>query len=136
MADYFTSMSSILNIPMDQLEKARVVLDDIVQHIVDEDEGYCGVDVDLRIDGGGAWIGKADQTELRGYIWFRGDQVSIDHVEIIARKLVEELDLPQPFLCSWANTCSRLRVDEFGGGAMRIEKGKPTFYVDAFDMVK
>jgi hypothetical protein len=65
-----------------------------------------------------------------------GDEsINPDHVEQIARALIEELELDKPFYCSWAYTCSKPRIDEFGGGAFAIVRGKQTYWIDAMGAV-
>lgn len=118
MANNYTESSSFLPIPPDKLEMARVIIDRVTTSIKTDPDGceYCGCDAEVQGDG----------------VWFHGDEsVNPEHIEKIARALIEELDLPGPFYCSWANTCSKPRIDEFGGGAFVLAKGVPTIWCDA-----
>jgi hypothetical protein len=118
MANNYCEGSSLLEIPEDKLEKAQVIIDRVVDELENDEEGdgYCGCLAELQTNG----------------VWFHGDEsMNPDHAEIIASALVEELELDGKFTCSWAYTCSKPRLDEFGGGAFCIERGKPTRWIDA-----
>mgnify|MGYP003589551477 CR=1 FL=1 len=70
-------------------------------------------------------------------VWFHVEESgNTDHVEAIARALLEELEMDEPFVCSWAYTCSKPRIDEFGGGAMVVRRGHETIWVDAMDSAR
>lgn len=121
MANNYCEASSFLEIPEDKIEKAQEIIDRVEKELEeDEDYGYCGCQAELE----------------KGGVWFHGDEsVDVNHVEDIARALVEELELDKPFYCSWAYTCSKPRIDEFGGGAFVIVRGKQTFWIDAMNHV-
>ena len=119
MANNYLEYSSFLNIPADKIERAREIVAREIAKLEDDDEcGYCGTLAEVESDG----------------VWFHVEESgNTDHVEAIARTLVEELELDEPFVCSWAYTCSSPRVDEFGGGAMVVRRGHETIWVDAMD---
>ena len=122
MADNYCEGSSFLEIPEDKTEKAQVIIDRVVAELENDDDfGYCGCQAELEKTG----------------VWFHGDEsFHPDHVAEIARALVEELELDKPFYCSWAYTCSKPRIDEFGGGAFAIVRGKKTIWCDAMGFVE
>ena len=108
----------------DEVKKAQAIIDGVVKDIeegkYDSDYDYCGCDAVLEDDG----------------VWFHADEsIHTEHMEAIARVLIEELEINEPFYCSWAYTCSKPRIDEFGGGAMVIQRGYETYWVDAMDHV-
>ena len=118
MANNYCEGSSFLKVPEDKLEKAQVIIDRVEAEMENDEngDGYCGCQAELEKTG----------------VWFHGDEsINVEHAEIIARALVEELELDGKFTCSWAYTCSKPRIDEFGGGAFCIERGKDTRWVDA-----
>jgi len=117
MANNYLEYSSFLNIPADKIERAREIVAREIAKLEDDDEcGYCGTLAEVESEG----------------VWFHVEESgNTDHVEAIARALVEELELDEPFVCSWAYTCSSPRVDEFGGGALLIRRGYETIWVDA-----
>jgi hypothetical protein len=121
MANNYCEGSSFLDIPEDKLEKAQEIIDRVEKELEEDDEcGYCGCQAELE----------------KGGVWFHGDEsINPEHVAEIARALVEELELDKPFYCSWAYTCSKPRIDEFGGGAFVIVRGKQTYWVDAMSHV-
>ena len=59
----------------------------------------------------------------------------MEHVEQIARVIIEELEIDEPFYCSWSYTCEKPRIDQFGGGALVVQRGKDTKWVDAMNFV-
>ena len=117
MANNYLEFSAFLEIPADKIEKAREIVARETARLEAEDEwGYCGTCAEVEPTG----------------VWFHAEESgNTDHVETIARALVEELEIDEPFACSWAYTCSSPRVDEFGGGAMVIRWGHETVWVDA-----
>lgn len=65
-------------------------------------------------------------------VWICHDEsMNTDHAEMLVKALVEELDLPGIFVCSWAYVCSKPRIDEFGGGAFAVQRGRDTIWIDA-----
>jgi hypothetical protein len=116
MANNYCQSSSILPVPKGKLDKAREIVKRVIQELEDGEDDYCGCLVDVVDEG----------------VWFHTDEsINTDHVEIIARQLIDELKLDTPFFCSWAYTCSKPRIDEFGGGAFVIKRGYMTHWVDA-----
>jgi hypothetical protein len=111
-----------MNIPKSKLKRAKKICDKIAAELeANANEGYCGVLYDI-------------ETEHPG-IWFHGDEsINVEHLERTARALVEKLKL-KPFFCSWAYTCSKPRIDEFGGGAFAIVRGKDTIWCDALQNI-
>ncbi len=117
MADNYTQFSAFLQVPADKMDLARVIIDRETERLQEDDEyGYC--DNLACMDRDGVWF----HTEESG---------NPEQVEIVARALVEELKIDEPFICSWAYTCSKPRIDEFGGGALLVRRGKPTIWCDA-----
>lgn len=120
MANNYCLSSSWMDIHQNKIKKARDIVDRVVKQLEEGDEEYCGVVV--KVESGG--------------VWFSHDEsINLDHVEIIAKALIEELKINKPFFCSWAYTCSKARIDEFGGGAFVVMRGKDTYWVDAVHLV-
>ena len=122
MANNYLEFSSFLNIPADKIERAREIVAREIAKLEDDDEcGYCGTLAEVESEG----------------VWFHVEESgNTDHVEAIARALLEELEMDEPFVCSWAYTCSKPRIDEFGGGAMVVRRGHETIWVDAMDSAR
>lgn len=51
-----------------------------------------------------------------------------EHVAEIAKYLVDTLQLPEPFYCSYAYWSDKPWLDEFGGGAFVVQLGKETVW--------
>ena len=119
MANNYLEYSAFLEIPPAKIEQARaIVAREIARLEADDEWCYCGTRADVEAKG----------------VWFHAEESgNTDHVEAIARALVEELEISKPFCCSWAYTCSSPRIDEFGGGAMAVRRGHETVWVDALN---
>ena len=119
MANNYCISSSKLMCPEHENKKVQAIVDRVVKEIEEgkhDDWDFCGVDASVEDDG----------------VWFSADEsVNLEHMELIARALIEELEIDEPFYASWAYTCSKPRIDEFGGGAMVIKRGYETYWVDA-----
>lgn len=120
MANNYCNSSSFLPVPKEKIEQAKVILERVVEEIENDPENdyeccYC-----------------CAETEGDG-VWFHddGEGFNQEHVERAGRALVEELEIDDVFTCSWAYTCSKPRIDEFGGGAFALQRGKETVWVDA-----
>ena len=126
MANNYLITSSQLNFEEGQKDRAQEIVDRVTKEIEKSEDIYgdpvefTQVDVDVEDNG----------------VWFHHDEyVDLDHMEMIARALVEELEIDEPFFASWSYSCSKLRLDEFGGGAMCIKRGRPTIWIDAMQYV-
>ena len=121
MANNYCKGSCMLPIPPDKLQQAKQIVKRMLRHIEDDEHGFCSCLVE--VDEAGVWFHEEET-------------LNPDHVELIARELVEKLKIDEPFYCSWAYTCSKPRIDEFGGGAFVIQRGKKTFWVNAMSAVR
>ena len=127
MANNYCELSSWMDIPREKKDKAQEIIDRVRKELEDDDEGFgdCMVDTEVQVD------------EFRSGVWFHNDEsANPEHVAEIAKALVEELEIDEPFYCSWAYTCSKPRIDEFGGGAFVVKRGHDTYWVDARQAVE
>ena len=115
MADYFTHFSCVLDVGSP--EKATAALDLLTRLHLDEegadDPEYAGFAMTQQ-DGPGSSI-----------LWFHDDDGQGD-VEAVIRfvlRLAAEIDLTGLWGFQYALTCSRPRLDAFGGGAHLIDLG-------------
>lgn len=121
MSNNYCEGSSLLKLPKKLHKKAQKIIDRVSSELENGDEGYCGVVAEMTDDG----------------VWFHADEnLNPEHMEIIARAVIEELKIDEPFYASWCYTCSKQRIDEFGGGAFAIKRGHDTFWVDAMSLVQ
>lgn len=127
MANNYQESSSFLSVPKEKLPEAKEIIDRIVAELENSEDEPCGCSADVEGLAGNIPCG----------VWFHGDEsINVEHVAMIARELVECLELNEPFFCSWAYTCSKPRIDEFGGGAFVIKRGYETYWCDARNHVE
>lgn len=122
MANNYCQFSGGFSIKKDQAAK----VDEIIARVEKEfeaDENYGRIQCDTEIEPEG--------DKLFVWIHDNGEYGIPDHAEGMARAIIEELKIDKPFILSWAFTCSKPRIDNFGGGAFCIIRGKETFWVDA-----
>jgi hypothetical protein len=121
MADYYCESSSFLKIPAEKLDKAKEILD-LLKAQASREMFYLGYS--YEVDGDGVCIYSSAG-------WFDPDDA-----EIAARRLVDELEIDDPFVCSWSYSCSKPRIDEFGGGAFVVKRGYKTLWLDVQSLAK
>lgn len=119
MANNYVQSSSMLEIPKDKRDKAQEIIDKFFAQFTDADDP-AGVQVVNSTTEDGVWI--------YGEEWFDADQAAE-----LAQNLLDGLEIDKPFIFSWAYTCSRLRINEFGGGACLVRRGKPPLFIDAYN---
>lgn len=114
MADYFTHFSCLLDAGTP--EKAAQAVD-LFLRLREEDQDsddpqVAGFDLTLQ-DGSDSSI-----------LWIHdGEYGDVESVIAFVQRLAEELDLTGLWGFDFANTCSRPRLDAFGGGAHVIDLG-------------
>lgn len=114
MADYFTHFSCVLD--TGDPEKALRAMDILARLRAEDEEAdepqFGGFDVVLQDgpDSSALWIHDDDQGDVEGVIAF-------------VLRLAEELDLTGLWGFDYANTCSRPRIDAFGGAAHVVDLG-------------
>ena len=121
MANNYCESSSMFYLEKNQTEKAKKILETVCMELENDPcKGYIGFETSFEIDG--LWICN------------EGESIDVENVAILAERLVDELKIDIPFVFSWAYTCSKPRIDEFGGGACCVKRGEETFWVDAYSM--
>ena len=115
MADYFTHFSCLLDVGTAEnaLAAHRLFIQSRLDD-ADRDEPLCS-GFELTLQEGGA-----------DHILWIHDDVSGDVEQVIGfvLRLAEEFDLKGLWGFDFANSCSRPRVDAFGGGAHVIDLGR------------
>lgn len=133
MANNYCESSSKIPFPKDKYDQAQAIVDRVIQEIEQEVKR----DRDMSVeDGDDNPAGFGHEVETDG-VWIYGEE-SFDEgrAEQLVKALVEELELDGVFVVSWAYTCSKLRLDEFGGGAFAVQRGRKTVWVDAVQTVR
>ena len=117
MANNYCESSSKLALPVEKLEKAKAIVARVTEEFeANPDEGYFGAEV--QVEGAGVWF-------------CHDESANPDHIETMAKTLLDELELDEPFVFSWSYTCSKPRLNEFGGGACVVQRGQPSMWFDA-----
>jgi hypothetical protein len=81
------------------------------------------------------YIGTSLDMENSG-VWFYAEESGEPNVVIaMIQALQEYFKDEETHAFSWAYSCSKMRVDEFGGGAAAIKRGKDPTFVDALSYV-
>jgi hypothetical protein len=136
MANSYQQSSSYLDIPEDKLEAAKRIVDRVRRQLAVEeakdfgcseeelsDPGFCldeyGISCEVDFEESGIWLHHEESFDPYA-------------AEIIARAVIEELQIDKAFFCTWANTCSKPRLDEFGGGGFVILRGHETYWTDVW----
>ncbi len=111
MADYFTLFSCILDVGSAENAAAAFGLRDQLEQELERD-GEAAIGFDLAIE-----------TEPGpGGLWISGDEYGDpEHVIQFVLKCAEAFDLNGTWGFCWAYTCSKPRLDGFGGGAQIID---------------
>jgi len=120
MADSYTQFSCILDVGSAEIaERAKVVRGEFAADLCREEGSYPGFEmaVDHETGPGALWIYSDDQGEP-------------EHVIQFVPRCAEALDLAGVWGFSWSHSCSKPRVDAFGGGAHVIDLGKRETIID------
>ena len=113
MAEFYTQFSCILDVgTADNAMCAELVREEFAAELYREEGGYPGflMAVQPQLGPGALWLHSDDQ----------GDP---EHVIQFVLRLAEELSLAGVWGFSWSHTCSKPRIDAFGGGAHVLDLG-------------
>jgi hypothetical protein len=117
MANNYVQSSSFIPFAPEQKAAAYAIIERVKAEILEEfDES---AEFSAAVGDGGVWFSDD------------GEWVNPEHLERAVFALVVELNLEGVFVCSWACTCSKKRIDEFGGGAFAVARGQETIWIDA-----
>lgn len=119
MANNYLQASACLKLPEHKLKLGHELFQKIVNELETKGDN---VDLQCEFDDAGIWI-------------YGEEYVSPEQVEYIVSRVQNELELDETFIFSYAYTCSKMRVDEFGGGAFACRRGYPTQWCDAYSTV-
>lgn len=143
MANDYTLSSSWIDIPKNKLEQAKTVIDQAFKDCLileaknqgvdlEKEPDFCNVNLEATVEGDN----EPDCAQCGVWIRDNGESFDPEQAELIARRIIEELEIDEPFCCSWATTCSKQRIDSFGGGAFALSRGRMTVWVDAMSYVQ
>ena len=125
MANNYLQFSVIYDIPEGcDAEKSLEIAQAAAKGSLDDDmleefeDGDACDGVDISLDGDSIWFCAEEAGE---------PSVVASAVEALQEHWKDD----RLFTMSWAYTCSKMRADEFGGGALACKLGKDTVFVDA-----
>jgi hypothetical protein len=126
MADYFTQFS----IGIKYEKKARAWLDEKLNYFSGDE-----YDQEVYDNGESNWGIDHEFDDDRGYLYLSSEIApDLDKLIEVLQEYLQKFD-PQGFISvTWADFCSKLRVDEFGGGAAAIT-AKNIKYCNTFEFV-
>ncbi len=120
MADYFTNFSCLFDVgSSENMARAKELRSQLVADL-DHEEGACpGFEM------------RADLESGPGVLWIYSDDCGDpDRVIQFVLLCAEAFDLQGVWSFTWALTCSKPRLDSFGGGAHVIDLGKRATIAD------
>ncbi len=121
MANNYVLSSSLLELAPAQLKKAKAIVSRVVRRIETAEDSGCSVNVEWYDDGVGI---------------YHDESACLDHVVKIVTTLLKGLRIDRPFVFSWAYTCDKPRIDEFGGGACVLQRGHKPHWIVAMNLAQ
>ena len=120
MADYYTHFSFVVDVKnREQDDGLKKMLTQAKNEELNEETLYTPWSCET----------KDDLTSF----WFHSDDCGqVDLIVDILAKWQEDFNYDQPICFEWANTCSKPKLDAFGGGSVLIYKGE-AHYTNTFD---
>jgi len=77
------------------------------------------------------YVGTSVEIESEG-VWFYAEEGGEPDVVIAMLQVLQDFfEDDRLHVFTWAYTCSKMRLDEFGGGAAGVQRGKDPYYIDA-----
>jgi hypothetical protein len=145
MADYFTQFSFVIPVTPEQgnwFAKVHALATELIGHAEDGEarENIEGPrDVVLAALGLGEKCDglpcmQVTHDEKEGTVWVRSeDSGDVDYTADLVQAFLRRFDLDRVISFQWANTCSKPRLDAFGGGAVVISRRNADwFYTSTF----
>jgi hypothetical protein len=111
-----------MDLEKNQLEAAKRIVAEVEKELLDSEDEYCGAVVTVFDN---------DEDCSDGVLFSYDENCNPEHVAKFAQALLDELEIDEPHVFSWAYICSRPRIGEFGGGACVVARGRDPFWVDA-----
>lgn len=94
-----------------------------------------GDDVDEETPFEDQYAGCSVEMESEG-VWFYSEESGEpDCAAAMIKFLQDYFEDDQVHAFAWAYTCSKMRLNEFGGGAVAIKRGEESYWVDALHHV-
>ena len=136
MANNYTQFSTAVVIPPDKAEFVLAAIVKALREFLKEGQktGVYLRDTDLVEDNEiFLSLGGTEIVMEPGQVWIHGDECGdIDVAILVIETIQAVLQLDTPHVFSWAYTCSKPRLDEFGGGAVKCQRGHITETIVAY----
>lgn len=126
MADYYTQFSAEFEFPL--VHKGFV--DELLSNQFCDDDGVPRHKVPWSSgeETGQFGFHWEDNRNDNAVLWVYAEECgNVDDVCDFVGYVQSYCGLTEPFVIEWANSCSKPRLDAFGGGCAVIYKGKQTF---------
>jgi hypothetical protein len=114
MADYFCQFSCLLGVgSTENAQRAIDIRGDLAAEIYREEGGYPRFDLEISHENG------------EGVLWIYADEYGQpDHAACFVERCADAFDLTGLWGFTWSTTCSKPRIDTFGGGSILIDLAK------------
>jgi hypothetical protein len=112
MADYFTQFSCVLEVGAGNVEAALAIHAQMAQDLEADDGLSIG------------FVAHPSHSSPSALWLYEEDHGEPEHVIAFALRCAEAFDLKGRWGFCWALTCSRSRLDGFGGGAQVLDLGR------------
>ena len=115
MSDYFTQFSCIFDVgSAENASRAHLIREDLAEQLEENENASIGFDMDHDCD------------PKTGALWIYSDDGNGDpeHVISFVKLCAEAFNLQGRWGFVWGLTCSKPRLDGFGGGAQLIDLGR------------
>jgi hypothetical protein len=100
-----------------------------------EQQGFLIERLDAENEDGNCSGASAQRGEAE--IWIYSEEsIDLDLTALAIQETLSRFNLGLEVFFTWADTCSKMRVDEFSGGGVRITKGDIDWYVPYYLMRK
>ncbi len=126
MADYYTQFSCLFDVGAENMARAQEILRELETDMDEQECAALGFHADPSPESG------------PGTLWIHSDEWGDpEHVIAFVRRCAAEFELAGKWGFSWSYSCSKPRLDSFGGGAVVIDlegKNEPQ-WTDAFQFI-
>ena len=114
MADFFTQFSCPFDVgSAENARRAEDIRGELAAELHREEGGYLGFEM------------QVDHEHGPGALWLYSDEYGEpEHVITFVLRCAEALGLQGVWGFTWSHSCSKPRIDAFGGGAHVIDLGK------------
>ena len=140
MADYFTKFSFVISVTPEQGDWVAQVHALATELIGYAEDGEARENIEGPQDMVLAALGLAEKRDgdpclqvvhddKEGTVWVRSeDSGDVDYTADLAQAFLKRFDLDLVVGFRWVNTCSRPRLDAFGGGAVVISRRNAVWF--------